>query len=348
MTTQIPANMLGNSGNELGTRNRIINGAFNIFQRTTVNTAVALTGSFTYQTADRWALAMAATVAGTSTIINSSLPTGFANGFKIGRNSGSTSTGQIYFNQAIESANSIDLQGQAITVSFWAKAGANFSAASSNMNITVNTGTGGDASNLSATFSGWTGNAVPLATSQPLTTTWIRYSFTCTLASNITNVGIILNYIPTGTAGADDNLYITGVQLEKGATATPFEYRPYGTELALCQRYLPALLSSSTLDSLGMAQAYSTTSCLLLANFLTQARVPATGFTISSASDIGGWKANSTSAGTPTTVTFNRSGVNSAWLDISGWSTAGLVAGSAMGVIWSSASGKLLFTGCEL
>ena len=31
--------------------------------------------------------------------------------------------------------------------------------------------------------------------------------------------------------------YLTGVQLEKGSTATSFDYRPYGTELALCQRY---------------------------------------------------------------------------------------------------------------
>jgi len=38
-----------------------------------------------------------------------------------------------------------------------------------------------------------------------------------------------------GTASA--YLYITGVQLEKGSTATSFDYRPYGTELALCQRY---------------------------------------------------------------------------------------------------------------
>jgi hypothetical protein len=32
-------------------------------------------------------------------------------------------------------------------------------------------------------------------------------------------------------------LYVTGVQFEKGSTATSFDYRPYGTELALCQRY---------------------------------------------------------------------------------------------------------------
>ena len=38
-----------------------------------------------------------------------------------------------------------------------------------------------------------------------------------------------------GTSGA--TFYITGVQLEKGATATSFDYRPYGTELMLCQRY---------------------------------------------------------------------------------------------------------------
>ncbi len=47
-----------------------------------------------------------------------------------------------------------------------------------------------------------------------------------------------------GTNGA--TFYITGVQLEKGATATSFDYRPYGTELALCQRYCNVFTNSDT------------------------------------------------------------------------------------------------------
>ena len=50
-----------------------------------------------------------------------------------------------------------------------------------------------------------------------------------------------------GTNGA--TFYITGVQLEKGSTATSFDYRPYGTELALCQRYYVSnLIGSSECD----------------------------------------------------------------------------------------------------
>jgi hypothetical protein len=47
-----------------------------------------------------------------------------------------------------------------------------------------------------------------------------------------------------GTNGA--TFYITGVQLEKGSTATSFDYRPYGTELALCQRYFEKSFNQST------------------------------------------------------------------------------------------------------
>ena len=55
-----------------------------------------------------------------------------------------------------------------------------------------------------------------------------------------------------GTSGA--TFYITGVQLEKGSTATSFDYRPYGTELALCYRYYYQTVSNE-----GIGVVYSST-----------------------------------------------------------------------------------------
>jgi hypothetical protein len=56
-------------------------------------------------------------------------------------------------------------------------------------------------------------------------------------ASNLVSVTGATSIV--GTNGA--TFYITGVQLEKGSTATSFDYRPYGTELQLCQRYFVSL-----------------------------------------------------------------------------------------------------------
>jgi hypothetical protein len=63
-----------------------------------------------------------------------------------------------------------------------------------------------------------------------------------------------------GTNGA--TFYITGVQLEKGSTATSFDYRPYGTELQLCQRYFYAPMQANVGDTtaaIGMAMGYNAT-----------------------------------------------------------------------------------------
>jgi hypothetical protein len=60
-----------------------------------------------------------------------------------------------------------------------------------------------------------------------------------------------------GTSGA--TFYITGVQLEKGSTATSFDYRPYGTELALCQRYFFKMLGTSSYEK-PSANGYYTSS----------------------------------------------------------------------------------------
>ena len=60
-----------------------------------------------------------------------------------------------------------------------------------------------------------------------------------------------------GTNGA--TFYITGVQLEKGSTATSFDYRPYGTELALCQRYYNNYNAATTTWFVSATVAYGGT-----------------------------------------------------------------------------------------
>jgi hypothetical protein len=69
-----------------------------------------------------------------------------------------------------------------------------------------------------------------------------------------------------GTNGA--TFYITGVQLEKGSTATSFDYRPYGTELALCQRYYYQTVQATGINTaVGSGFADSTTSAIGTINF---------------------------------------------------------------------------------
>jgi hypothetical protein len=129
-----------------------------------------------------------------------------------------------------------DLAGQQVTLSFWAKAGANYSQVGSILNCAINTGTVADQGSASS-IGGWTGFAQPINSNVTLTTTWTRYTLTGSIGSSALEMAAYFFWTPSGTAGADDAVYITGVQLEKGSTATSFDYRPYGTELALCQRY---------------------------------------------------------------------------------------------------------------
>ena len=68
-----------------------------------------------------------------------------------------------------------------------------------------------------------------------LDTNWKHISFTFTLGSapNAANTGLQVLIV----ALTANELFVTGVQLEPGPVATPYEHRPIGTELALCQRY---------------------------------------------------------------------------------------------------------------
>jgi hypothetical protein len=183
---------------------------------------------------------MDATAAGTASQITSSLPSGFRYAVQLQRNASSTNTNPIRMYQILETQNSIPAQGKVLTFSFWAKAGANYSAASSAMAYRVATGTGTDQSVTNMPGGTLTGYTEIGTGSVTLTTSWQRFTITTSAAgSSISQIGLGFFWTPTGTAGANDWVQITGVQLEIGSVATGFQ-RAMGTlagELAACQRY---------------------------------------------------------------------------------------------------------------
>ena len=220
-----------------GRRNALINGQMQCWQRGTAFSGIA--NGLTY-TADRWVAFVAAGAAQAQVNQDTSVPEGFRYSLEFGRANGETDEVFQYVCQLLETQDSLQFANKKVTFSFYAKAGANFSAASNNINVKVSSGTGTDES--SATFSGgpatgFTGNAVIVNATQAITTTWTRYTFTGTVSASATQIAVAIGYDPVGTAGADDNFYITGCQLEEGSQATPFEHRSYGEELQLCKRY---------------------------------------------------------------------------------------------------------------
>jgi hypothetical protein len=103
-----------------------------------------------------------------------------------------------------------------------------------------------------------------------------------------------------GTNGA--TFYITGVQLEKGSTATSFDYRPYGTEFALCQRYYVKFYPGAY-GPLGIGVATSTTAVSTIIQLPVTFRTKPTGITLA------GEAFNATS-GSPTGITYDQATVN--------------------------------------
>ena len=207
----------------------IINGSMDIWQRGTSFTS----GSAAYR-ADRWYAGRAGAGAGGTWSRQASGYTGIQYCLRVARDNGNTSTASFYLSTTLESANSYQYAGQTVTVSFYARKGANYSQ-TSGLDFTLSSGTGTD-ENVSQT---WTGNATVVSSTAALTTSWARYTATGTVASSATELGLNFSFSPTGTAGAADYFEITGVQLELGSVATQLR-RAGGTiqgELAACQRY---------------------------------------------------------------------------------------------------------------
>jgi hypothetical protein len=246
-------------GGSFAFRNKIINGAMDVWQRGFTFTGV--TGGTVYSS-DRWAYSEE----GSSVVTlsrESNVPTNSNFNYSL-RSTVTTADTAITANdfnqifQSIEGFNIIDLIGNTFTLSFWvrgAKTGTHcisFVNGESAINgsyvveyninsantweyktITVvggiNTSVGGPwdttiGRGLIVRFALAAGSTYQTAT----TNSWIAGNFTAT-ANQVNEVDAIGNIFA-----------ITGVQLERGAVATPFENRPIGTELSLCERYFEA------------------------------------------------------------------------------------------------------------
>ena len=223
------------SGNIIGqdtSKNLIINGDFNIWQRGTSFAPDAVTASVF--SADRW---LAVRGAANSTFARSATaPAGFLYSAKVQRDVSDTSTENIIISYAAEIRDSIPYQSQTAYISFWAKAGANFSAASSQLRTFAATGTTGDETIL--TMGTWGGLATLTNTLTVITTSWVKYTISLgTLDSDIKQIGVQFLFTPVGTAGADDSFYVTGAQIERGIVATDFEHLPISEQYSRCERY---------------------------------------------------------------------------------------------------------------
>ena len=243
------------SGGWTGMRNRIINGAMVIDQRN-AGASVTQTTANLY-VVDRFFVAGTVTSKFTAQQNAGAItpPAGFINYLGLTSSSAYTvGAGENYIMlHRIEGTNISDLgwgtaTAQTVTLSFWVR---------SSLTGTFGGSLKNSASDRSYPFSytissanTWEQKSITIAgdtTGTWLTTTGIGISIIFSMGTGSTLSGTAgawaaANY--TGATGAVSvvgtngaTFYITGVQLERGSTASSFDYRPYGTELALCQRY---------------------------------------------------------------------------------------------------------------
>jgi hypothetical protein len=237
-------------------RNRIINGDMRIDQR---NAGASVAISTTIYCPDRYQIRLVAGSGHTAQRVTTA-PTGFNNSLKITVGTGASPSagenGFIY--QGIEGYNTADLgwgtaNAKTITISFWVN-----SSVIGTYGLVLTNNAGNRAYVTSYTVisaNTWEYKTITIAgdTSGTWETTnnaGIQVIFDIGQGSNRSYsastswqannaLGLAGGTKLVATSGA--TWYITGVQLEVGSVATPFERRPYGTELQLCQRYYQEL-----------------------------------------------------------------------------------------------------------
>lgn len=205
------------SASTFGFKNRFINGQMQIAQRGTTGTSGSAVPTTTavYPSIDRWyayatgATVSVAQVAGSGAIKNNLQVTGAASVTAVG------------VGQRIEQLNSYDLAGSTCTLSV-------------NMSNSLLSTVTWTASYASSTDT-WATKTTITTGSFTVTGTLANYTAQIVIPAAATTGIEVLFTVAAQTSGT---WVIGNAQLEKTtATATTFDYRPYGTELALCQRY---------------------------------------------------------------------------------------------------------------
>ena len=306
------------SGLGYGFKNRIINGGMGISQR---GTSFTLSAGVTTYTLDRWYVN---TTGGAGVVTQ----TGSVGSYGM-RITGASGVSSGFFGQKIESNNIADCASSTVTYKIRASSSVLTSLAWYARFPTAQDNYAGVTAISNGTI---TINSTPT-----------DYTFQIALPSGVTN-GFELYF--TFGAFTSGTLDITGVQLEKGTVATSFDWRPYGTELALCQRYLPVISYAGGANPyFGAGMAFGTTSAYYTVAFPITPRVPPTGLTVSSASHFAGFLA-STATSNATGVVFSGANNHSAFVQLTGMS--GLVGGNASLIYMNNSAAQLQFTGCEL
>lgn len=229
-------------------KNKVTNGNFRLARDPG---PLSLTTTPTVATVDGWFVFQNTASAGKSAQADSGLSVpGLDKCLKIGRNQGSSSTDAILIIHSLNTVDSISLAGQPIVFSFYAKGGADFSG--SNINIYVASTTTPD--QQPANIGVWSNVTTVFGQTQDITGTFSRYSLTTTCPSGCKQLGIRMYYVPTGTAGADDNLYITGVRIEIGSAASTHKPVPAAIQTILSR---PFLLNCGAFGNLGAIHPFS-------------------------------------------------------------------------------------------
>jgi len=257
------------SGLGYGFKNRIINGGMQIDQRNAGASVTINTDAKNYVMDRFWAFDNTEGVFTLQQV--SDAPAGFVNSAKATVTTADASvTNDQYsgFSQLVEGLNCADLawgtaSAATVTLSFWVK---------SSLTGTFGGSVRNSAFNRSYPFSytissanTWEQKSITIAGDTSgtwLTTNGIGININWSIAEGPNRVGTAGVWAGANYAGATGQTQIistlnatwqiTGVQLEKGTVATSFDYRPYGTELALCQRYYYKIQATGDVQPFGV------------------------------------------------------------------------------------------------